>query len=257
MTGILVSNDYANYTGQVDTRNDNIGIITMYYPQSGIPNNAIVGSTVSFKLMIHQRNNYYGVFENVVPRNVAMFNTEDRDQWYRVGEKSEADFVNYINPRVYNRVIRINPEKKDDPTVIDLVDTSSDDGYADLKTQTTPFFSCETNPHYFYRGNRYIATYTVTFNLKDYENYCRTHPHCNIYFWVNWQQLEYAYRDGSIVRVQPLQGVWVAKFQKLRELIENREVALHAYQNRKTDDHNAKESYLFMLNDQEVFVRLV
>lgn len=55
--------------------------------------------------------------------------------------------------------------------------------------------------------------------------------------------------------VDPIHGVWVANFEKIKEAIENGVVQLHSYQNRLDDDHNAKDSYLFDLRDEEIFRR--
>lgn len=53
--------------------------------------------------------------------------------------------------------------------------------------------------------------------------------------------------------MEPVHGVWVARFEKMKEAIENRKVQLHSYQNRQNDDHNARESYLFYLKDEDIF----
>lgn len=243
MEGRLIEINLVDGKGRVDTRNDGIGVLTIY----GLPSNVALDSTVEFDVRISAAGNRYAKFNTVIERNQAIFNTEDRDRWYAFGENEEQDFIEQIVP-VIRRDIRINPEKEERPWAIDLYDYTLR-RYADLKVQKTPFF---TASKYVYKGIAYNPTYVVTFNRKDYDNYCRNYPDCDIYFWVNWNQLEY-----RNIRVQPLCGVWKAEFAKMVELIEDGTVALHPYMHRTNDDHNAKDSFLFDLSDTDVFERIV
>lgn len=243
MEGQLVEIDGTVGEGKVDTRNDALGVLKIY----GLPQNVQLNSTIEFEVRTSRIGRNYAKFNAIVERNQALFNTEDRDRWYEFGENEEQDFIEHIVP-VIGRDIRINPEKEERPWEIDLYDYSLGK-YADLKTQKTPFF---TASKYDYKGSAYNPTYVVTFNRKDYENYRRSHPNCDIYFWVNWNQLEY-----RNIRVQPLCGVWKAEFAKMVELIENGTVALHPYMHRTNDDHNARDSFLFDLSDVDVFERIV
>lgn len=242
--GILLSLDRANKRGRVDTRNDAFGVLTVYFRE--IPDIQL-NSTVIFDVIESENNNKYAKFISAAERNRALFNTEDRAQWYKLGEKTEVAFVEKIVPSL-GIDLRINPEKVKNPWTIDLFDYTNN-RYADLKTQTTPFF---TAGKYSYGGAPYDPTYTVTFNKKDYEKYKKEHPDCDIYFWIYW--IQRAYKN---IRVDELYGVWKAPFRKMAEKIEAQEVALHGYQHRQNDDHNAKESYLFNLNDRNVFERLI
>ncbi len=245
MEGVLLSINREEKWGRVDTRNDSIGVLTIYF--QSLTDAIQPNCTVEFQLKTSRAGRQYAKFIAVADRNQALFNTEDRAQWYAWGENEEQDFVERIVPRL-GIDLRINPEKKKTRWAIDLYDATHR-RYADLKTQKTPFF---TAGKYRYKGRPYDPTYTVTFNKKDYENYLEKHPDCDIYFWVYWAQL--TYKD---MRVDELYGIWRAPFQKLAEKIQKGEVALHAYQHRVHDDHNAKESYLFNLADQEVFERLI
>lgn len=120
---------------------------------------------------------------------------------------------------------------------------------ADLKTQTTPFFKVSK---YKYKGVRCDPAYSVTFNRKDYENYKQNYPNCDIYFWVCWKQLEY-----KGITVPKINGVWRGVFSKMAMCIESGSAPLHPYVHRKDDDHNAKDSFVFNLLDEEVFERLI
>lgn len=202
------------------------------------------GDTVVFDFVPSPKGGYA---QNVrrLERNDAKFSTEDKGSWVEEGAGLEVEFVANIVPRLGRNII-INPEKERDPCVIDLWDCDRR-RYADLKTQETPFFSAGKK----YSAFGYDPQYTVTFNHKDYQRYCRLYPGCDIYYHVNWRQTE-----GYGVRVEPMEGVWVASFADMRRLIEGGEVALHPYQFRRGDQINAKDSYLFDLRNP-VFTRLL
>ncbi len=253
MEGILLSIDRSANRGKVDTRNDNYGVLTIYFGNYH-PNDIRENCSVSFEIRQSAAGNTYAKFLSVVERNQAVFNTEDRELWYTWGEDYEKDFIEKVVPRL-NLDIRKNPEKEQFAWAIDLIDCTNR-RYADLKVQETPFFSAGSAKHR-YRGGRYDPTYTVTFNRKDYENYSRTHPVCDIYYWVNWKQLQYSFPNGYCVNVQQIRGVWRAPFPVMCELIQRGDVSLHAYQHRVNDDHNARDSFLFMLSDPSVFTRLL
>lgn len=253
MEGILLSIDGSTNSGKVDTRNNKFGILTIYFGNT-IPNNIQENDSVCFEIKKSAVGNIYAKFVAVVERNQAVFNTEDRDKWHIWGEDYEKDFIEKVVPML-DVDIRINPEKKQFAWAIDFFDYTNC-RYADLKVQETPFFSAGS-AKYKYRDRRYDPTYTVTFNKKDYENYSKTHPECDIYFWVNWKQLQYSFPSGRDITVKPIRGVCKASFQEMSSLIESGDVSLHAYQHRVNDDYNARDSYLFLLSDTSVFKRLI
>ena len=244
MEGRLCSIDPVQRRGTVDTRNDKFGVLTIYFQT--VPAELKADCTVEFEVQPSKRGGFYSKFRSVVHRNPVQFNTEDRGQWYSFGEKLEREFVPLIRKKT-GRDIRINPEKQTSPWAIDLFDFTLQRP-ADLKCQTTPFAYAG---RYRYGGRPYDPAYTVTFNEKDYTRYQKLYPECDIYFWVDWKQLQY--RD---VRIQPVHGIWRAPFPKMAEQILGRRVALHSYLHRKDDDHNAKASYLFDLRDGDVFTRI-
>ena len=43
----------------------------------------------------------------------------------------------------------------------------------------------------------------------------------------------------------------------MAECIENNQAPLHPYMHRVNDNHNAKDSYVFNLQDQEVFEQMI
>lgn len=204
-----------------------------------------VGDTVSFDAVRDPAGQEYAVHVVRQERNFAKFNTEDKNSWMREGASLEEAFVEEIVPYL-DRDIRINPRKKVDPRVIDLVDYTNK-RYADLKTQETPFFLVAKK----YPQFGYDPQYAVTFNHKDYLNYRERCPDCDIYYSVRWNQTE-----GYGVRLEPMSGVWVAAFRDMRALIESGQVALHPYQFRRSDQINAKDSYVFDLRNP-IFTRLL
>ena len=229
--------------GKVDTRNDHLGIPTIYR----LTDEVRVDSTVEFDIVTSAKGNTYARFISLVERNQVRFNTEDRDRWYEWGENDENDFITNVVPR-FGLDIRKNPEKELRPWAIDMFDYTNY-RYADLKTQNTPFFTCLK---YMYNGRPYDPNYTVTFNRKDYEHYLSHYPECDIYFWINWTQCRY-----KNICVQPIHGVWRASFARMAEMIQAGTVVLHAYIHRTDDDHNAKDSFLLNLLDESVFHRMI
>lgn len=245
LEGRLIEIDWNNKCGRVATGNDEIGILKIYF--KNLEKEAKVDCTVEFEVVVSKFGNRYAKFKSLVERNQAVFNTEDRKQWYAWGENEENDFIAKIVPQLQVD-IRRNPEKETYLWAIDLYDYTNNRP-ADLKRQTTPFF---TAGKYLYGEEPYDPTYTVTFNRKDYENYNRNYSECDIYFGVDWQQLQY-----KNISVQKEYGVWRASFLKMVKKIKKGEVALHQYIHRVADDHNAKDSYLFDLRDTSIFERLI
>lgn len=245
MRGLIITCEDDGGFAIVDTRSDQHGKLRLYHHEPA--GSLSAGMTVDFELKVSAAGNTYAKLTHIVERNQTRFSTEDRSRWYEWGEDAEADFVEKVAP-LLGLDIRKNPEKEGRSWAIDLFDYTNGRA-ADLKVQNTPFF---TVAKYRYRGKRCDPAYSVTFNRKDYENYQANYPDCHIYFWVHWIQL--AYRGATVPEIR---GVWRAEFSKLAERIQGGEAPLHPYQNRKTDDHNARDSYVFSLLDEEVFERLL
>lgn len=227
-----------NY-GYIETYNRKVGDVSFRLVDGKLQ----VDDTVSFLLQRSQNGKYYARNVTLVERNEIRRSTEDKLAWCAEGQEEEQDFVNTVVPHLHRDII-INPKKKTDPYAIDLEDRGQG-RYADLKKQTTPFFTAAG------KDPRYDPRFTVTFNRKDYERYRELYPGCDIYYWVDWQQL-----SGYGVSIQPLTGVWVASFASMAALIESGQLYLHQYDHRKTDDVNAKDSYLFDLR-HPIFQRLL
>lgn len=248
MEGRVVYVDRQNGYGRIETQNKDVPRLTFYL--TSISFDVMNDDTVSFTIETSSKGIRYAKYVKLMSRNKSKFNTEDKQKWCTEGEELEKAFVERIVPYL-NVKLEINPDKCDNPCVIDLIDLTNGK-YADLKSQNTPFF---TAGRFYYGENKehkYEPTYTVTFNKKDYENYRNNYPGCDIYWCINWTQLNY---DTNYVA--PLEGVWRAKFIDMANKIEKGEVYLHEYLHRKNDDINAKDSYLFDLRDITVFERLL
>jgi hypothetical protein len=148
---------------------------------------------------------------------VPIHDTEDTRWWYARGEEKEAFFISTIAPRLGITAAR-NPEKDTDPTAPDLL---VDGKRAELKNQETPFFKAKK----YYRVDPQFA---VSFNLGDYEKYKEKYPEMDIFFWVDWQELE-----KFDIKLRQMFGVYRVPFKQLAYAIETGQVKLHEYDKRK------------------------
>jgi hypothetical protein len=165
--------------------------------------------------------------------------TEEKREWHKYGEAQEIEFLENIAPKL-SADIKLNPEKKKDPSAIDLIMNGR---LCDLKKQETPFFKA---------GKYYDIDpqYCVTFNTKDYWNYTTHHSpkDVDILFWVNWQKLE---MFG--IPVQKMHGVWFVNMSKIKEWVDNDELPTNDYIRRVHDlKGNAKTSYLMDLRKMKL-----
>ncbi|WP_010291224.1 cold-shock protein [Kurthia massiliensis] len=228
--------------GFIQTRNGQVSKDLYFSNKDIVEGNINEGDTVEFEISTQEKGQYKGtqVARSIkkIERNdnIHGINTEQRDDWYVIGEAYERDFIENIVPKIKDNLI-IHPEKEKNPAHIDLLNIDTK-GLADLKTQNTPFFTAE----------RYNISpqYAVTFNKKDYDNYEKNYPNCDIYFWVDWKQLSYKSK-----KVNPLSGVWKINFSAIKNKVENNLISLHTYQSRMDDDHNAKDSYVLNLEEME------
>lgn len=156
-------------------------------------------------------------------------NNQDRQSYYKLGEKYEDAFVTMCQQRKLNA--KINPEKEFNKTKPDLL---MFDKVSDLKTQTLPFF----------KSDRYGVSPedSITFNRKDYERYKRLYPKIDIYVWRGWEEQE-AYG----VKVKKVIDVLWLPFKKIAKLIEDG-AKEHFYQQRINDRFNAKSSFILNRN---------
>ena len=169
--------------------------------------------------------------------------TEDKKWWVDFGERKEKEFIENICPKI-GLTAKLNPQKKVDPTAPDLFVGGK---IAELKYQGTPFFTASRYSKD--NGGRFDPRYTATFNWNDFRRYKNQYPDIDIYFWVNWEILEYKSK-GGIIKIKLLKGIWLTPFQIILEGIKNKRYPLHHYLRRKNDTKgNAKSSYLLELRD--------
>lgn len=166
--------------------------------------------------------------------------TEDIGFWYDMGEKLEKKFCNGIAQR-FGIDAKINPEKKKDKTVPDLI--LNNKHLADLKYRATPFFTCKRY------DVRFDPRTTVTFDEIDVKRYMRKYPDLYILFYVNWDVL--TYHD---MKIDPLIGLWGTTPRAINRLIELDRAKIHYHKRRREDRWgNSKANYLISLDDLHYF----
>jgi hypothetical protein len=148
---------------------------------------------------------------------------QNRSIWYRHGVRREDVFV-----ETYGQAfdVRINPEKRTNPTVPDLIHKNN---LADLKCQNTPFF--------FAFKMKIDPTYAVTFNLKDAFNYGKWgHDHRNfvIFYWVDWVAVKMVSNEKAYT-ARPLTGVWKVDFAKLEQMRHKSPIHWYNQRNRQPE----------------------
>jgi hypothetical protein len=169
--------------------------------------------------------------------------TEDKLAWCADGVERENDFVARVAP-AHGLDAKINPEKATNIYAPDLIVNGK---VADLKSQTTPFFTAKRAFRTAKRPDGLDPQYAVTFNRKDYQRYREHYPDLDIYFWVEWAELE-----GYGTTVRPLVGLYKVPFAALAARIEAGDAKLHEYQRRIGDQAgNARDSYGFDVREFE------
>lgn len=162
-------------------------------------------------------------------------NTEDKLSYCKeasdVQEPAFVEFINGLNGLV---TLRINPDKEFDPYTHDLIVNGAP---GDLKTQDTPFFKSETlydiDPQW-----------AITYNHKDYLRYKKKYTSVgkNVVLFFDVTRKDEVKYD---VKTFPMRAIFYTKASDIEKMIENKEVPLHEYLNRKNDDQgNAKSSYV-------------
>lgn len=158
---------------------------------------------------------------------------QNRAIWYQHGVSKEEVFVNQFGQKLD---IQLNPEKKNDPTLPDLL---HEDHLADLKCQDTPFFRAKK-----YGGD---PTYAVTFNLKDmlqYGRFGKNYQSFTIFYWVDWVAVRMEMYDQKYI-AQPLSGVWRVRFAKLDQMRHSRPI--HWYNQRERHHETSPQRQEFLL----------
>ena len=161
-----------------------------------------------------------------------MHNTEDKKYWVeKYGLNHEYRFIEILKD-FDGYDLDINPDKKNSPTSIDFI---WQEDLADLKTQTTPFFT----------SKRYgIDTeYAVTFNKIDYQRYLdyekSTKKNVYVFFWIDWKQLTWKDKNTHY-----LFGIYYASLKNIKKMISDG-APEHSYIRRRFDTKgNAKSSFI-------------
>jgi len=151
--------------------------------------------------------------------------TEDKLAWCDHGLDLELLFCEKFGERLG---VSMNPEKTDNPYAPDLVNVS---GFADLKTQQTPF----------YRAGSYGVNplQCVVINRKDLKRYYKLYRDIQIYFWLSFE-------GGTSygVSIPKMDAIFMVDLASIIRMIHDKLIPLHHYQRRGDDPVNAKSSYL-------------
>lgn len=150
------------------------------------------------------------------------------------GDSKEYEFIDRISPKLPIEV-RMNPEKKSDPTVIDYV-CQTTNTLADLKTRRTPFFTAG-------RSYELDPQYAVTFNTDAFARYSRADGDVLLLFWVMWEETK-----GYGVEVEKLHGVWAVTVSTVREWVNGGRAPQHTYKSRTRSDEHSTASYVLSLD---------
>lgn len=148
------------------------------------------------------------------------------------GDEKEIEFVTHIAPLLEIDAI-INPEKKTDSTVIDLLVEGE---LCDLKTRRTP---------YYHADSKYgiDSQYAVTFNKNKFERYQKYNDNILLLFWVNWEKL----KDYGVT-LDKMSGIWITSVKEVKEIyIQEKEAPIHEYTYRNEYDNHANKSYVLDL----------
>lgn len=153
-----------------------------------------------------------GVFEK--PKD-----TEDKQAWCDYGAELETAFVEKLHQKVNGVVIGMNPDKKQDKYVFDLVCKFQ----CDLKTCETPF---RTSYRY-----GFDPQYAITINKKDIDRYTKLYP--NIILVLD-------------IRYPNYTAIKTVSVQTLTRYVKEGKAKPHEYLKRVNDTKgNAKSCYIF------------
>ena len=148
------------------------------------------------------------------PRRIVSFNDLDNKAfWCNHGENKEYAFIKIMSKIESPYKVDIHPKKKTDPYHPDLlVNHNGDDLTGEVKVKNSPLFIAE----------KYNVSpqYALTMDLKDSFNYNKWLERGDdivIFIWVKWEAHEMQLTNKTY-RVEPMRGVWMTTFSKLRAL---------------------------------------
>lgn len=180
-------------------------------------------------------NNFYKHFD-IKGNEVNLHNTEDKNWWLLYGNKKEEAFIKFAEEKGILPGIQLNPERPMKPWLPEFIYEGK---YADLKEQTTPFFTA--------KKYNVPPRYAFTLNVRDVNDIAEKYSGCQLIIYINWLAVRFQmFSGGQIINeisVVPLQGVWLLKPIDLEIFLTNSPI--HSYKRRFNDTRgNAKDSYV-------------
>ena len=210
MIGRITFLDAAKEYGYIQIP-DNVTQDIAFYPQAG--SKLEKGMIVEFDTRVSQTGKIYAVDITPSASSERDALTDRRLDWYKNSKPKHIAFLKNTASKL-NRNLVLNPDRADSPTAPALYDKDRQ-RYVDLQIRNTPYFLAKS------LSDKLDPRFTVTLYSNDYQNYSENYPDCDVYFHVDWTTLflqganGVAYSDP--ISVEPLEGVWAARFSDLRE----------------------------------------
>lgn len=165
---------------------------------------------------------------------------QNKPLWAKRGQEKEWEFIHVICPTLGLKA-QWNIE---DPYAPDLFVNNK---LSELKFKGVPFFkSLELFG--------IPPQYCLAINHKDYIRYANLYPSIDIYFWVDWQELEKKI-GKEFYTVRPMFGIYKISFKRLSIGIRSGKFPYYAIPGRANDTTgNAKAVYVFSAKDLDCLV---
>lgn len=155
---------------------------------------------------------------------------DNKGFWCALGEKKEHAFVAAMKNMGTPYSVQIHPNKKTNlfyPDLLVHMEGISEPMIGEVKVKNSPLFF----------GDRYGISpqHALTMDMKDSFNYLRwlrTGVDITIFIWVKWEAhcMETEFNGKTKhYKVQPMEGIWVTKFSKLRQLENKTPPPIHWY----------------------------
>ncbi len=167
---------------------------------------------------------------------ISFDDLENKSFWCKFGNKQESAFVDVMQRMKTPYSIKIHPAKSQNPYHPDLLVSLTSNGSCvietgEVKIKNSPLFYADKN-------YKIPSQYALTMDLKDSFNYMKllnSGVDLVIFIWVLWEahKMEVNYNGKTKEYfVDPMKGIWVTRFSKLRLYEELVKPPIHWYNNK-------------------------